>query len=135
MTPDQTAALLAQILADKRVKAYGEARGWYATQCGHCYVVMGLKFLGGRCSLCGNGAFREVLVHPANRLDHIDNEGHLLALADAMNDGPITLEWLPLDKEHYTEVAGYGTTGPTRTLAVIAALGRALNIKEGNDNE
>ena len=52
----------------------------------------------------------------------------LLRVADWANDGPVALEWLPLDKEHYTEVEGCGSTGPTRQAAVRNALKRAAGV-------
>lgn len=121
MTPDQTAALLAQILAHPRVKAYGEARGWWTNdeceQCSgygdiHGHNGVGQEFQR-ECDECDGRGLIPRYTGPDLALD--SNLHELLALADAID----------VDLADY---ALWTRHNEPRTLAVLAALRRALGI-------
>jgi hypothetical protein len=149
---DNPAALLAQILDHPRVKAYCEARGWWTNdeceQCSgygdiHGHNGVGQEFQR-ECDECDGRGLIPRYTGPDLSLE--SNLHELLGLADAISDFDVdVMADCEQGPEHFSvtiysnanEETGESDIhrgyGPTRTLAVLAALGRALNINEGNE--
>lgn len=132
-TPNQT-TLLRRILDHPRVKAYGEGRGWHAQdlRCSGCHEAPY------KCK-CTSGTAPPYERHgdyfyTGPDLASESNLHELLGLADAIACMGVDVDYDPTDNRYFVLMHGpdYQTIGdghgPTRTLAVIAALGRALNI-------
>lgn len=120
---DDTKTLLAQILDHPLVKAYGEGKGWWEHDVDH----NGMNF------------FVRAEIYTGPDLALPSNLHELLGLADAMCfiNTRANLVWsinryscsLPVPNQYKDRYVILTCHGPTRTLAVLAALGRALGIE------
>lgn len=148
----QTAALLARILGHPRVRAYCEGRGWRSNRivCPKCkerstvMTTWDTKVVW--CRECdgqtGHGKrvprshFPEKPCYTGPDLALDSNLNELLGLADSLSHHmlDLTADQGVFYATIYTEtpmetVEIWRGEGPTRTLAVLAALGRALGIE------